>query len=77
MQASVVDLRYKMKHILQALDRNETVTIMYHGKEKGRIIPTSSSPQISIHQHPFFGMTADDTSTSIEATMEELRGNRY
>ncbi len=35
MKASTVDLRYKMKEILRALralERRETVTILYHGK---------------------------------------------
>lgn len=82
MIASVVDLRYKMKNILKALDRNETVTIMYHGKEKGIIIPSSSSTdtEADIRQHPFFGMTAgEDTEDNIpvEEVMEELRGDRY
>lgn len=35
MQASILDLRYRMKEILQALERNETVEILYHGKRKG------------------------------------------
>lgn len=35
MKATVVDLRYKMNDVLKALDRNETVTILYHGKVKG------------------------------------------
>lgn len=77
MQANVLDFRYKMKNILQALDRNETVTIMYYGKEKGKIIPTSSSTEISVQQHPFFGMEAGKTPAPVENTMEELRGSRY
>ena len=32
MKASIVDLRYKTTDILKALDRNESVTILYHGK---------------------------------------------
>ena len=36
MKASVVDLRYKMNDILKALDRNEKVAILYHGKNAGR-----------------------------------------
>jgi hypothetical protein len=77
MNASVVDLRYKMKDILKALDRNETVTIMYHGKKKGIITPSSSLTSMSISQHPFFGMTADDTEKSVEAIVDELRSSRY
>ena len=30
MEASIVDLRYKMKGVLQALERNECVNIYYH-----------------------------------------------
>jgi hypothetical protein len=67
MKANIVDLRYKMKSILDALDRNETVTIMYHGKEKGTIVPSRSPFTMSISQHPFFGMTTDDDSRSVEA----------
>ncbi|MCK4761442.1 MAG: type II toxin-antitoxin system Phd/YefM family antitoxin [Candidatus Aminicenantes bacterium] len=77
MDASVVDLRYKMKDILKALDRNESVTILYHGKKKGVITPVSSKKDISIYRHPFFGMTGDDSGKSVETTMEELRGSRY
>ena len=77
MNASVVDLRYRMKDILKALDRNETVTITYHGKKKGIITPASSSTDINISSHPFFGMKADDTEKSVETTMEDLRNVRY
>lgn len=40
MEASIVDLRYKMKDVLQSLDRNENVKIYYHGKLKGIIYPS-------------------------------------
>ena len=39
MKATIVDLRYKMKDILKALDRNEAVTVLYHGKTKAVILP--------------------------------------
>ncbi len=39
MEASIVDLRYKMNDVLKALERNEKVTILYRGKPKGLIIP--------------------------------------
>ncbi len=34
MTASVVELRYKMNDVLKALNRNEDVSILYHGKVK-------------------------------------------
>jgi hypothetical protein len=44
----VVDLRYKMNGILKTLDRNEEVTVLYHGKGKGIIIQVKKE-QMSFH----------------------------
>ncbi len=77
MKATVVDLRYKMKGILQALDRNEQVVIMYHGKEKGIIIPASISQNVKIAEHPFFGMNKDKKNLSVEEELSNLRSTRY
>ena len=76
MQASILDLRYRMKSILCALERNETVEILYHGKKKGIIIPYSAEPKKKSKQHPYFGMTASDEHT-IQEEMDKLRGGRY
>jgi PHD/YefM family antitoxin component YafN of YafNO toxin-antitoxin module len=77
MKATIVDLRYKMKDILKALERKEKVTIMYHGKQKGIIIPASEkkAKQAQISEHPFFGMLSRDTNVS--EVMTQLRGGRY
>lgn len=77
MQASIVDLRYKMKDVLKALDRNETVKILYHGKTKGLLVPvTQKVLSKKVEEHPFFGMHAKQKE-SVEAQMERLRGGRY
>lgn len=34
MKVSILDLRRRMKDVLRALDRNESVTIYYRGNEK-------------------------------------------
>jgi predicted nucleic acid-binding protein len=39
MKASIVDLRYKTREILEALERNESVTVLYHGRVRGGIQP--------------------------------------
>jgi PHD/YefM family antitoxin component YafN of YafNO toxin-antitoxin module len=77
MKATIVDLRYKMKDILKALERKEKVAIMYHGKQKGIIIPASetNNKQTQISEHPFFGMLSRDTNVS--EVMTQLRGGRY
>ncbi len=76
MQASVVDLRYKMKNVLKALERNEPVTILYHGKEKGVIVPIQGQSTRKVSKHPFFGMCVANDRESVEAIMTRLRGGR-
>jgi len=51
MKASVVDLRYKMNDILKALERNEEVTVLYHGKVKGVIVPAKNEEYESMVNH--------------------------
>ena len=43
MKASFVDLRTKSSEILQALNRNEKVTILYRGKPKAVMQPLNGS----------------------------------
>ena len=76
MNASVVDLRYKMNLVLQALDRRETVTIMYHGKAKAAIVPIDTGRTVKVSSHPFFGMV-ETTMQSVEEVMDDLRGGRF
>jgi antitoxin (DNA-binding transcriptional repressor) of toxin-antitoxin stability system len=79
MKASIVDLRYKTKEILQALDRNEEVTITYHGKVRGKIVPAKrkgKSVKVSIKDTAFFGMHKHHTEP-VENVMKRLRGGRY
>ena len=54
MEASVVDLRYKMKDVLRALARNERVTVLYRGKVKCILIPSAQEKSLKIMEHPFF-----------------------
>ncbi len=76
MKASVVDLRYKMNDILKALDRNEKITILYHGKIKGIISPILNKKNKKVSEHHFFGMY-DKNKKSVEQEMDDLRKNRY
>jgi antitoxin (DNA-binding transcriptional repressor) of toxin-antitoxin stability system len=76
MQASIVDLRYRMKDILRALERRETVTILYHGKVRGRIVPADRDAEPRVTAHPFFGMKADD-ARPMDKVMDKLRGGRF
>ncbi len=74
MKASVVDLRYRMNEILKAIDRNEEVTILYHGKVKGVLKPKISRDRKRISDHPFFNMYS--SRETVQEVMGKLRGDR-
>ena len=76
MEASVVDLRYKMKEVLEALERREKVEILYHGKVKGTIVPPPVVRGSKVAGHPFFGMKAESGKT-VREEINELRGGRH
>jgi len=76
MKASIVDLRYKTSDILKALDRNESVTVLYHGKVKGIIKPVREKSVLKIKDHPFFGMHRKPKKTVLEE-LENIRSPRY
>jgi len=75
MQATVVDLRYRMNDVLKALDRNEDVDILYRGKTKGVLMARAKSSGKKVSEHPFFNMRS--SGQSVEAEMAALRGGRY
>ena len=75
MNASVIDLRYKMNDVLKALDRNENVTILYHGKVKGVISSHSQTTSGKVTEHAFFNMS--NTKESVDEQMTQLRGGRF
>lgn len=76
MKASIVDLRYKSNDILKALDRNESVTVLYHGKVKGVIKPARERSESKVKDHPFFGMNIGHEETVLEE-LENLRKPRH
>jgi antitoxin (DNA-binding transcriptional repressor) of toxin-antitoxin stability system len=77
MKATIVDLRYKMKDVLKALDRNEAVTVLYHGKTKAIIVPAKGQVLKKIQDHPFFGMSAGNSRKPVLDQLDELRKPRY
>jgi len=76
MKANIVDLRYKMKDVLRALDRKERVEIIYRGKPKGVITPVHVHSKKSVKEHSLFGSMAGEKK-SVARVMDELRGGRY
>lgn len=61
-KATIVDLRYRMKDVLGAIDRGETVIVLHRGKEKAKLIPIASSSGALVEgsamtkDQPLFGM---------------------
>ena len=45
MDATILDLRYRTKDVLKAVERGEVVTVLYRGKEKARIVPIAGRPK--------------------------------
>ena len=76
MEASIVDLRYKMNDLLRALERREPVKILYHGKLKGTIVPVVKTITKKVREHPFFGMASKETEP-VQKKMARLRDLRY
>jgi len=61
LKASILDLRYRMKDVLRAVDRGETVTVTHRGKEKARIVPAGKPDKQAAKpsSHPACGMWKD------------------
>jgi antitoxin (DNA-binding transcriptional repressor) of toxin-antitoxin stability system len=75
MEASVVDLRYKTRKVLNALDRRETVTLTYRGKVRGYIVPADQD-RPKAKEHPFFGSDRKN-KVSVAKEARELRRGRF
>jgi hypothetical protein len=78
-KASILDLRRRMGDVLRALEKNEPVTILCRGKEKGVIYPSSARQEqtIAVTQHPAFGMWKDrDDLRDVDQAVRKLREAR-
>ena len=71
MNATIVDLRYNMKHVLRAIDRGETVTVLYRGKERAKLTPIAPAPRSGAPKtkdQPLFGLWKDREDISHPAS---------
>ncbi|MCW1916232.1 hypothetical protein OJ996_21760 [Luteolibacter sp. GHJ8] len=77
MKATSVDLRYRTKEVLAALDRRETVSLHVRGKLRGYIVPAEKGKStVKAADHPFFGSRADDKE-DVSKLMDRLRAPRH
>ncbi len=77
MKASILDLRRRMRDVLRALDRNESVTIYYRGKEKAVLTPSRHQTDNSVKDHEAFGMWQyRDETADVDGYVHNLRKGR-
>jgi antitoxin (DNA-binding transcriptional repressor) of toxin-antitoxin stability system len=78
MKATVLDMRRNPKKILDAIERNETVTLTNRGKSVARIEPLRQAERPSIKDQAIFGMWADrDDMSDPVAYVRALRKGRF
>ncbi len=79
MKASMVDLRYRTKEVIQAVDRGETVTLLYRGKEKAHIVPIRRKQEhANLKSHQAFGIWKDRPELrDVRGYVRQLRKRRF
>ena len=80
MEATAMDLRRNLKAVFKALDRNETVKILYRGEVKGILTPVRPAKVTAkeMMKHPFFGMWKDrEDMKDPTAYINKMRQPRY
>jgi antitoxin (DNA-binding transcriptional repressor) of toxin-antitoxin stability system len=66
-----------MKELLRALDRGETVTLLYRGRERALLSPTHHRPNVRVEDHAAFGMWAGrEDMRDVRAFVRSLRRSR-
>ncbi len=77
MKASVMDLRYRTKEILRALEAKEEIILTHRGIEKGKITPISrpDADSTSLADHEAVGMWSD-SEESVPDMISRMRKPR-
>ena len=77
MEASVLDLRKKMRDVMSAIDRRERVTLTHRGRRRAVIVPFGEAKPGKVADLPAFGMWADRADmTDPIACVDEIRKPR-
>jgi prevent-host-death family protein len=79
MKATVLDLRYRTKDVLRAVERGETVTILHRGKEKALLQPIpAASKRPKLTATKAFGMWKDRKDLgNVKDFVRKLRSSRF
>jgi antitoxin (DNA-binding transcriptional repressor) of toxin-antitoxin stability system len=79
MEASILDLRRRMADVLRALDRNESIKILYRGRQRAILIPAGplDGQRRPVSSLPAFGMWKDHNALlDVAARVRKLRRSR-
>ena len=78
MEATILDMRRNPKKILDAIERNEVVTLTRRGKAVARIEPIRKTQRPSMKDQEAFGMWADRSDMADPvAYVREMRKGRF
>jgi len=78
MKATILDMRRNPKKILDAIARNEVVTLTRRGKAVARIEPIGGGKRPSAAEHEAFGLWADrDDMANPSVYVREMRQGRF
>ncbi len=78
MKATVLDMRRNPRKILDAIQRNEAVTLTDRGKSVARIEPIKKHKPVSASEHKAFGIWAERKDMSDPAAyVRKLRKGRF
>ena len=79
MYATAKDMRFRLKTILEAVDRGEEVYLTYRGKVRALICPVDhEASSVETEPNPFVGMWKDrEDMEDVEAYVRRLRQGRF
>ncbi len=78
MKATILDMRRNPKKIIEAIERNETVTLSRRGVPVARIESLKTAERCNAADHPAFGIWADRSDMSDpSAYVRTLRRGRF
>jgi antitoxin (DNA-binding transcriptional repressor) of toxin-antitoxin stability system len=81
MQLALEELTVNIKELLQAIQQNEPITLMYHGKPQAKIVSLNVMEQPlsnDLSQSPLFGIWQDrEDCQDVLAYVDNLRQGRF
>jgi len=84
METTVSELPSMLEEILDALNRDESITLSHEGEIKGTIVPAGSNGdralengnRIRVKDHPLFGSVSRE-SDKVDDLMDKIRAPRF